>query len=662
MKIDKIKINSYGKLKDKEIDLEKNINIIYGKNEAGKSTLLKFIVNTFYGISKNKNGREYSDFDKYKPWDTEEFSGKIEYSLDNDEKYEVFRDFKKRNPKIFNEQKEDISKSFNIDKSRGNEFFYEQTKIDEALFLSTLVVNQEEVRLGKSDQNILIQKIANLVGTGEDNVSYKRAIDRINRRQLEEIGTERSREKPLNILMRENEKLEQKKSDLEKYKNFKYEIEENKNNLMVKISKLKKELEFLNKIKIINDNKKIEEEKIKVKENIEKENNEKIKINKKEILEIENNNKKILEKNSQKIKKIKENKNKINKKIIIFFIIILLINILQYILIKNNIIKNIFLLTLPTFLIFSIIYLKNKNKKIKMMEIENKKEEEKINSEKNNYLNENKIIENNNLKLENEIKELKNNLNLNINAKIEEIKNNYLNKNKIMENNNLKLEEIEKLEKNIENENLDNINYLIENIQNEINNTEIKLHKLEFDKQNIEPNLDNLMEIEEKIVNNNEKIVNLRELEKSINLAKEIIENSYEKMKNTVTPKFTENLSKNIDKITKGKYKNVSFQDEKGLIVELDNGNYVEANRLSVGTIDQLYFSLRLSMIDDLSNEKMPIILDEVFAYYDNERLENALSFLVQEAKQHQILIFTCTNKEKDLLEKMKVKYNLIEI
>ena len=288
-----------------------------------------------------------------------------------------------------------------------------------------------------------------------------------------------------------------------------------------------------------------------------------------------------------------------------------------------------------------------------------KKEKEKINLEKNNYLNENKIIENNNLKLENEIKELKNNLNLNIHAKIKEIKNNYLNENKIIENSDLKLEEIEK---NIKNENLDNINYLIENIQNEINNTEIKLHKLEFDKQNIEPNLDNLMEIEEKIVNNNEKIINLLKLEKSINLAKGIIENSYEKMKNTVTPKFTENLSKNIDKITNGKYKNVSFQDEKGLIVELDNGNYVEANRLSVGTIDQLYFSLRLSMIDDLSNEKMPIILDEVFAYYDNERLENALSFLVQEAKQHQILIFTCTNKEKDLLEKMKVKYNLIEI
>ena len=234
MKINKIKINSYGKIKDQEIEFDKNINIVYGKNESGKSTILKFITNILYGISKNKNGREYSDFDKYKPWDSEDFSGKIEYELDNKEKFEVFRDFRKKNPQVFNEQKEDISKEFNIDKSKGNEFFYEQTKVDEKLFLSTIVVNQEEVKLEKNEQNILIQKIANLVGTGDDNVSYKRAMDRINRRQLGEIGTQKSREKPLNILMRENEELEEERNKLEKYKDSKYEIEENKNNLIKK--------------------------------------------------------------------------------------------------------------------------------------------------------------------------------------------------------------------------------------------------------------------------------------------------------------------------------------------------------------------------------------------------------------------------------------------
>ena len=89
LKINKLKINSYGKLKEKEIELKNGINLIYGENEAGKSTLIKFIINSFYGISKNKKGKEFSDYEKYKPWSGEEFSGKINYELDNNEKYEI---------------------------------------------------------------------------------------------------------------------------------------------------------------------------------------------------------------------------------------------------------------------------------------------------------------------------------------------------------------------------------------------------------------------------------------------------------------------------------------------------------------------------------------------------------------------------------------------
>ena len=648
MEINKLKINAYGKIKDKEINLNKNINIIYGKNESGKSTILNFITNILYGISKNKNGKEYSDFEKYKPWEGEEFSGKIEYELDNHEAFEVFRDFKKKNPQIFNEKKEDISKQFNIDKSKGNEFFYEQTKMDEKLFLSTIVVNQEQVKLEKGEQNILIQKIANLVRTGEDNVSYKRAIDRINRRQLEEIGTERSREKPLNKLLRENENLEIEKQELEKYKNSKYEIEENKNNLLEKFSNLQIEENYLNEIKKIVEEEDIENEKIKIKENIKNKNNEKINLNKKEISEIENENKKILEKNNKKINQLIENKNKIKKICIILFIVLCLINILIYIFIKNNIFKYIFSLTLPMDLIFSIIYLKNKKNKIKILEKENKSEEEKINNEKNNYLNEMKIIEKNNIELENEINNLKNNLKLNINMKLQKIKNNYLNKK----------ENKEIIEKN----NLNVINNQIENIQKELNEIKIKLHALDLDKENIEPKVDNLIKIEETLVNNNEKIVNLRKLEKSMELAKKFLERAYEKMKNTVTPKFTANLSRNINEITNGKYKHVMVQDEKGLVVELENGNYVEGNRLSVGTIDQLYLSLRLSMTEDLSKEKMPIILDEAFAYYDSQRLENILRYLASTYQDRQMIIFTCTEREKEIFDKLQVQYHLINI
>lgn len=658
MKINKIKINSYGKLKEKEINFKDGINLIYGQNEAGKSTLIKFITNSFYGISKNKKGKEVSDFDKYKPWSGEEFSGKLEYELDNKEKYEIYRDFSKKNPKIFNENMEDISKEFNIDKNKGNEFFYEQTKIDEDLFLSTLAINQSEVKLENQAQNFLIQKIANLAQTGDDSISFKRVIDRINRRQLDEIGTERSREKPINIVARKLQELNSEKENLEKYKNFKYEFEDEENDLNDEILNLENENNFLKEIKLQKENEKIENEKIKIKENIEKENLEKINSINKKINELKINNKNILNKylnnnleNNSKNKKIKNNKNKLIKKLNIIFILLILINILQFIFIKNNYFKYIFLLTVPTFLIFYIFLINKEENKIKNNEKIEKNKFNEINLQLINLENEKKLIENNQKNNFEELNKIRNNFNLKNNLEKEKIKNKYLNKiekNKI--NNFLDLNNLEK------------INFEIEKIQNEINNKKLKLHTLNLDKKNIEPQLDNLSKIEEELVNNNEKMLTLQNLNMSMNLAKEVLNSAYEKMKSSVTPKFTENLSYNISNITDGKYNKVMFNEEEGLIVELQNGDYIPVNRFSIGTIDQLYLSLRLSMINELSDENVPIFLDEAFAFYDDDRLKNILEYLNTKFGDRQIIIFTCTNREKNILENKNIDYNYIEL
>ena len=168
--------------------------------------------------------------------------------------------------------------------------------------------------------------------------------------------------------------------------------------------------------------------------------------------------------------------------------------------------------------------------------------------------------------------------------------------------------------------------------------------------------------LEEKLVDNKNKMSTLRKLNSSMELVKEVLSNAYEKMKKSVTPKFTQELSNTISKITDGKYTNIVPNDEQGLLVELDNGNYEPASKLSVGTIDQLYLSLRLSMVEELSEENMPIILDEVFAYYDDERLKNTLSFLNEKCNNHQILIFSCTDREKEMLEKLKIKFNYINL
>ena len=110
-------------------------------------------------------------------------------------------------------------------------------------------------------------------------------------------------------------------------------------------------------------------------------------------------------------------------------------------------------------------------------------------------------------------------------------------------------------------------------------------------------------------------------------------------MKENVTPKFTQELSKNIQEISNGKYKNVRINDEEGIIVEKENGEYVSSEKLSIGTIEQLYLSLRFGAIKEISNETMPIILDEAFAYYDEQRLTNVLKYLNEEFKQNQIIL-----------------------
>lgn len=618
MKIEELRINSYGKLKDLELKLKNHINIIFGKNEAGKSTLINYIISSLYGISKKKNGKEFSDYDKYLPWVGEDFSGKLSYRLDDGKKIEVYRDFKKKNPKIFNEKMEDISSEFSIDKTLGNQFFSEQTKIDEELFLSTFVSNQKEVKLEDKEQSMLVQKIANLVGTGEDNTSFKLALNRINKRQLDEIGTERSREKPINIINREIREIENEKQDLEKYEGFKYEVEEKINSLKEKIVKLEAENEKYGNLKIVLEKQKIEEEKIKVQENLKKQNDDKIKDLEKKIEELNQGKEK---NNSSEIQKAKDSYRKKN-----IMLVLGIIFIIVSALIKNNIFKFIgFGVSIIPIIIF--IIMNNKEKKINKELIEVKKEEELVKEKIGLLDNEIDVILKNNKEIDGEINKIK-----------------------------------EKISSNEENMTYEEVQSHIGKMQKEINSLNIELHRLEVDKNNIEPKIEKISKLEEKYYNLVEKKKELEKLNKSMEIAKEILNSSYEIMKDTVTPKFTKNLSMNISKITNGKYENVRFDDEKGLIVENELGEYITAEKLSVGTIEELYLSLRLSMIEDLSEEKMPIFLDEAFAYFDDDRIKNFLTYINEKYPDRQFIIFTCTNREKNILNNSGIEHNYIEL
>ena len=620
MKINNIKINGFGKLENKEIKFDNHINLIYGENEAGKTTFLKFISGMFYGLSKNKNKKEFSDFERYTPWQAQEFSGKMNYQLDNHEEYEIFRDFTKKNPKIYNNS-EDISKSFNIDKNKGNEFFYEQTKIDEPMFYSTTLIEQKEVTLNNNEQAVLTQKIANILSTGEENLSYKKTMDKLNKKQVEEVGNERTVGRPLNLINEKINKIDNMKNNIKINEEKIQELEERQKSIKNKINEKEVKINVIKKIKKIKDDENIENEKIKI--NNELINDEKIKINN-------------IEKNLKEKKEKKENKKLIN---LIILIILFLLNIIFFIFKINKIINIILIIGTLVITGFAILEIIKNNKKIKE---ENKKEKK--------YLSEKEIIKNNIEKIQKNIEKINEEKKEKNNIEKAQIKNEF--KNEIDEN------EIDYLLE----ENKTEINNILENLNNEISTLKLQLHTNEFDYNNITIKIEEKAKLEEQLEAEKEEKEELLKLEKSINIAKIGLENAYNKMKNEITPKFTKNLSNIVEKISNEKYSKIKFIDGQGLIVELENGEYVNANKLSIGTIDQLYLSLRLSAIQEITEEKMPIILDETFAYYDDKRLENILKYLNENYTENQIIIFTCSKREKEILEKNNIRYNYINL
>ena len=59
-----------------------------------------------------------------------------------------------------------------------------------------------------------------------------------------------------------------------------------------------------------------------------------------------------------------------------------------------------------------------------------------------------------------------------------------------------------------------------------------------------------------------------------------------------------------------------------------------------------------------ISEEELPVILDESFAFYDENRLKETLKWLAE--NRTQVLLFTCQKREEEALSEMGIPYRKI--
>ncbi len=183
MKIKEINIISYGKINNLKLNLNKNVNVIFGENESGKSTIRSFILNIFFaGTTSSLKRTIYTkEYENYVPWSNVQFEGSIvvEY-LNND--YLIYRNFQKGNEdfKITNlENGEDSKKVFFIDESRkvqkfDNKFF----SLSEDSFRDLFVFSDNH-RMEENLNFDLKDKIVNHFSAKDENISVSKTIENI---------------------------------------------------------------------------------------------------------------------------------------------------------------------------------------------------------------------------------------------------------------------------------------------------------------------------------------------------------------------------------------------------------------------------------------------------------------------------------------------------
>ncbi|MCK9479246.1 MAG: AAA family ATPase [Firmicutes bacterium] len=201
------------------------------------------------------------------------------------------------------------------------------------------------------------------------------------------------------------------------------------------------------------------------------------------------------------------------------------------------------------------------------------------------------------------------------------------------------LKEIEIEEQKIAAIEKENTNRLIE-IVRQISETESKINNMQITPiAEIENNLARLRETHDK----------LNSFLDDITLAKKCLQEAFESLQKSFGKELNDATSSVLNEISNGKYSKVLVDDNYNMLaMDTEANELIDAQYLSSGAYDQIYFALRMGIAQMLF-KGAPIILDEAFALYDEPRLNAALDYL-RKQKSRQILLFSCHKREQQRL------------
>lgn len=715
MRLLKLNISNFGLFYNKKLEFSEGLNLIYGKNEAGKSTIHGFIKGMLFGIKKSRGRPSAKDmYVKYQPWNSPgSFDGSMEFKA-KDNTYHIYRNFNKDNRETILTQLE-----------TGRELEYSNKDFQElingitrAAYDGTISIDQLNAKTNDQLVYVIQNHITNLTLTKSEEIDIEQALEYLDKKRrnkdiksLEEeiqglrhiISEGKETQGRIDEISREIAKLQTEEEGLLRQRdaltNNGYYTKKDLENLFSDFPVIRTKYGYY--LERLDESKQIKKEIISKKEEIDekKSKNEiNLKAIKSDLDELDqyksehSKNQPYLDRYEGQDMGVLSASLRRNLLITCIFILTGLISAFSFFSI-NNILSTLgaalSIIASGSFY-FSYKSYKEKKKKYEAGYVNLKEGQTSLEQKAKDILRKYNLESDIELRsmyeqrlkdqealgrLVEEIKASKDRYLLlqdRIRALKEELLD-YLNKFYYIYNDdsqvysdglqeNLKLSDsaIGRLEEYITDEQV-KLNKYEEDIRPKLDELSSTRDKLMWELERLEEKEEELEGKQEGLDQLLKKQEEAKEEIESINLAKETIEGLSINIHDTFGAELNKIASSLAKEITNGIYEEIKIDENLNIKTEA-SGQYQFLEKFSTGTIEQLYLSLRLAIADLVYGKgKVPILLDDTFAYYDDDRIRSTLEMLLGDSER-QILLFTCHNREKEILDELNASYNYIEL
>ncbi|MEG0757075.1 MAG: AAA family ATPase [Raoultibacter sp.] len=147
-------------------------------------------------------------------------------------------------------------------------------------------------------------------------------------------------------------------------------------------------------------------------------------------------------------------------------------------------------------------------------------------------------------------------------------------------------------------------------------------------------------------------------------LARNMLESAIAAWESKSQPEVYRQASRLLASMTAGVWVQVRMSEE-GRLQVIDHVKTVrEPLYLSLGTCQQLYLSLRIALLMTADNvgRVIPIMADDILVNFDEERRRGAALALMELAEKRQVILFTCHEEIVRLMQDADEQLNVVEL